>query len=346
MMLLAIFTLSLILIFILIKYSEKIGLIDIPNDRSMHKKLVPRGAGIGFTLAALIGLLIFEFSHFIEYYYIYLAIFIVFIVGVLDDFKGTSPKTKFIFIFVATSILYLFDIQINTLGNYLGMEITIPSWLVLPFSFFAIAGFTNAVNLIDGLDGLAGIMSVIMMSTFLAIGITNDDMILITLSLPFIASILAFLYYNWNPAKIFMGDSGSLTLGFVIAILAIQSLHYVSPAAVIFIVALPILDTFIVMTRRIQRKTSPFKPDKNHMHHFLYKTKVDVKFTVILLSSMQLAFSIIGYQFKEVNNLLTLLLFVLLYFIFLNLFDFRLRRRKKIKKDREQLSKKLFKIKK
>lgn len=232
-------------------------------------------------------------------------------------------------------MLYQEHIFISSLGHYLGYDAALPFILIFPFTFFAIAGFTNALNLIDGLDGLAGTVSLIIMITFLAIGITYHDPMIISLSASFIAALGAFLLFNWNPANIFMGDSGSLTLGFVIAILSILSLHYTTPTSILFVIALPILDTFIVMTRRIQRGQSPFKADKNHIHHFLYNVKGNIRFTVILLVSIQAIFSIIGFQLREENDLLSLLLFSLLFFTFLNLFDQRLRHRNKLKKRRK-----------
>ena len=328
------FVASLLFIYLLIAYAEKLGLVDIPNERSVHKRPVPRGAGIGFVSAVLLSSFLFNFSHFIEYYYIYLSILIVFSVGLLDDRKGVSPKLKFVFIFFATLLLYANGVQITSLGSYFGYEVTLFPLLVLPFTFFAIAGFTNALNLIDGLDGLAGSVAAVMLSAFLAIGILHNDTLMITLSSLFIAALAGFLLFNWNPAKIFMGDSGSLTLGFVISILSIQSLAYVTPAAMLFIIAVPLLDTGIVITRRLQRGLSPFVADKNHLHHFMYKVKVDVKFSVIMITYIQIAFSIIGFQMRNAENMLTLILFGILFFIFLNLFDQRIKRRRKVKKVR------------
>ena len=319
-------------IFFLIQYAEKIGLIDKPNERSMHDKLLPRGAGIPFVLSVFLILLFFDIDYLKTYYYVYLAIAIVFIAGVWDDYKNISPKIKFIFIFFASVLLYMNDIAIYSFGTYFGYEIILPLWLIFPFTFFAIAGYTNALNLMDGLDGLAASISIIIFITFFAIGLEHDDRLLMTLSSFFIVSLCAFLLFNWNPAKIFMGDSGSLALGMVIVILSIHSLQYITPASVLFIIALPILDTFIVMTRRIQRGKSPFQADKNHMHHFLFNMKGDVRYTVMILVMMQMVFSLIGYQVSEANNLISLVLFLLLFYIYLNLFDQRLKRRKKERK--------------
>ncbi len=327
LLLIGIFIISLVSIFLLINYSEKLGLVDIPNERSMHKKVTPRGAGIAFVLSVFLVVLLFDFEHIKTYYYVYLAITIVFIAGAWDDLKDILPKTKFIFIFFSSLLLYVNDFAIYSLGSYFGYEVILPLWFVFPFTFFAIAGYTNALNLMDGLDGLAASMSIVILITFLVIGIEHEDELLISLSSFFIVTLLAFLLFNWNPAKIFMGDSGSLSLGMVIAILAIYAMQYITPASVLFIMAMPILDTFIVMTRRIQRHQSPFKADKNHLHHFLFNVKGDISYTVIILVLMQIVFSIIGYQKSQSNEFLTLILFMILFYLYLNLFDQRLRRR-------------------
>ena len=323
----SIFIVSFISIYFMIRYSDKIRLLDIPNERSMHSKITPRGAGIAFVFSIFLVLLFFDFKHFKMYYYIYFSSIIVFMAGVWDDVKNITPKMKFTFILFAVLLLYSNNFALYSLGTYFKYELVLPNWLVFPFTFFAIAGFTNALNLMDGLDGLAGTVSLVMFIAFLAVGFQYDDDLLITLSSSFIATLLAFLIFNWHPAKVFMGDSGSLALGTVISILAIQATHYIAPAAVLFMVALPLLDTFIVMTRRFQRHKSLFEADKNHLHHFLFNVKGDTRYTVMILALMQVVFSIIGYQMGRANEFLSLILFGILFYLYLNLFDQRLKRR-------------------
>jgi len=323
------FFLTLLFIYALIRNAERLGLIDIPNERSVHKGPMPRGGGIGFILAVFVVSLIFNLSYMVEYYYLYLSIFMIFIVGIVDDKRGVSPSAKMIAIFFATCILYLNGFSITSLGYYLGYEITLPFLLILPFTFLAVAGFTNAFNLIDGLDGLAGAVGLIILTTFLIIGFLHNDTMMITLSSLFLVAVFAFLLFNWYPATIFMGDSGSLTLGFIISILGIQSLNYLSPVSVLFIVGLPLLDTLKVMTRRIQRKMSPFKADKGHIHHFIYNAKLDVRFTDKVLVSVQSAFSMIGDQLNQTDNFINLRLFGIIFYIFLQLLDQRIRYRNK-----------------
>lgn len=327
--LISIALLTFVMILLLIRYAPKLGLVDRPNERSMHQKITPRGAGIAFVASIYISLLLFDPQYLKKYDYIYIAIALVWIGGIWDDIKSISPKMKFVFIFIASVILFREEYAIFDLGTYFGYHLMLPHWIAYIFTFFAIAGYTNALNLMDGLDGLAGSVSLVILATFLAIGIQYHDELLITLSAFFIIALIIFLAFNWHPAKIFMGDSGSLTLGFVIALLTIRVSHYISPAAVLFIIALPLLDTFIVMTRRKQRHRSLFEADKNHMHHLLYKVKQDVPFSTMMLVMMQVIFSIIGFQMQHSNDLLTILLFMLLFYVYLNLFDERLKVRKK-----------------
>ncbi len=327
--LISIALLTFVMILLLIRYAPKLGLVDRPNERSMHQKITPRGAGIAFVSAIYLSLFLFDPQYLKKYDFIYIAIALVWIGGIWDDIKSISPKMKFVFIFIASVILFREEYAIFDLGTYLGYHLMLPHWIAYIFTFFAIAGYTNALNLMDGLDGLAGSVSLVMLATFLAIGIQYHDELLITLSAFFIIALIIFLAFNWHPAKIFMGDSGSLTLGFVIALLTIRVSHYISPAAVLFIIALPLLDTFIVMTRRKQRHRSLFEADKNHMHHLLYKVKQDVPFSTMMLVMMQVIFSIIGFQMQHSNDLLTILLFMLLFYVYLNLFDERLKVRKK-----------------
>ena len=323
----SIFIISIVTISLLIRYGKEIGLVDIPNERSMHTKAIPKGAGIAFVFAVLLSLFLFDLEYLQTYYFILLSIAIVNIAGVWDDLSNIRPRTKIIFIFLSALVLYMNDFAIFSLGTYFGYEILLPTWFVFPFTFFAITGFTNALNLMDGLDGLASVISIVMLTTFLAVGFKYNDELLISLSSFFIVTLLAFLLFNWNPAKIFMGDSGSLALGMIISILTIRSGEYIAPVSILFIIALPLIDTLIVIIRRFQRKKSLFEADKNHLHHFLHNIKGNTRYTVMILGLMQVVFSIIGYQLSHSNEFLSLILFMIMLYLSFSLFDQRLKRR-------------------
>jgi UDP-GlcNAc:undecaprenyl-phosphate GlcNAc-1-phosphate transferase len=321
---------SLILVKLVITYSHKLNLYDIPNERSHHCNITPSGAGLGFVSAFFISFFLFYPSLIVEYWHIFLSIALVFATGIYDDKHEVSAKFKFVSIFIAVFVLWLGGLSIDSLGVWYGYDLALPSLIALFFSMFALSGFTNALNLIDGIDGLSSSVSLVILAFFMALGVEYHSNIIELLSLFAIASILGFLFFNWYPAKIFMGDSGSLTIGFIIAILAVLSLEYVHPIAVIYLAALPVLDTLVVMTRRIRRGKSPFSPDKTHIHHIMVKFfDNNVPRTVLFLSLLQLVFSSIGYMILDNINKTTghnniplfsligfMVMFVLFYMIF------------------------------
>jgi len=316
-----IFIVALILIKLIIKNALKLGLVDIPNERSMHTRHHPRGAGIGIFLAVALVAPFFELTLLVEHFLLFLAILFVFVVGVLDDHQDTSPNTKFIVLAIASLMVYFDGISVTSLGVLFGFDINL-GWLALPFTLFAIVGFTNALNLVDGLDGLAGSISIIILSALFSIGYSSDDAFMMMLSGSFIAGLLAFMVYNWNPASIFMGDSGSLVLGFVIGLLVIKAATYIHPVTVLFLIAVPLMDTIIVMVRRKRQGKSMFQADKTHLHHVLFNFfHQDVKLTVVFLAILQAIYSITGLLIVDTGDQsLSLVLFglntIILYFVF------------------------------
>lgn len=326
-----VFCITYFLLKYFIKVAPKFSLVDIPNKRSSHRKPMPRGGGIVFGFMFILSILIYNFNEFNEIKFTLLAILIVYIGGILDDIYNISSKQKILFILIASIIVYFDGYKITSIGNYLGYDIYL-YYLSLPFTVFGIIAFTNAINLSDGLDGLATSLCIIILSAICIIGITFNDNDLIFWSLLLIGILLAFLILNWYPAKLFMGDSGSLFLGFVISILGIKILAYVNMMSILFIAAVPILDTLVVFRRRIQRSLSPFVADKNHIHHILTNMKKDKHFTVKTLIKIQFAFSLIFLQVYKQDDMINLITFMILFSIFFSLFDPRFRVRKSTSK--------------
>ena len=339
------FTILFLLLFVMtyvgirlfIKNADRFGLVDVPNHRSAHKKPMARGAGIVFGAFFLLALSIAYVTIFpnVHMHYAYLALLIVYGAGVYDDFADISSRKKFLFIIIAAVIVYYNGFKVDSLGSYFGYDISL-GFMALPFTVFAIVGFTNAVNLTDGLDGLAGSISVIILASLVYVGYQHSDAFLIYTSLLLISVLVAFLLLNWYPAKVFMGDSGSLFLGFTMALLSIYALKYIEPTSVLFLGAIPLLDTLVVMRRRKQRKQSLFVADKNHLHHILLKFKKDKMFTVASLLKLQVLFSLIFIQVYNKSDIVNLVLFALLFSIFFNLFDPRMQYRKKPKKKKKK----------
>ena len=307
-----IFIASLCFIGIIKKYALAWGLIDVPNERSVHSEHTARGAGIGFYFSVVIIFSYFHLDIVLSYVWTFLAILFVFVIGVLDDHRDSSPNSKFFVIIFSTILLSFDNIIINDIGLFFGIELSL-GWFAIPFTIFAVVGFTNALNLIDGLDGLAASVSIVILGTFLWIGYLNDDTFMMLVSGAFIAALLAFLLFNWHPASIFMGDSGSLTLGFVIAVLAVKSLDYIPAVSILFITAIPLLDTFVVMIRRKCNKKSLFVADQCHIHHVLQTFfSGHTKKTVLFMVLLQMIYSINGIQFEKESDMgIVFILFVL-----------------------------------
>lgn len=307
-----IFLVTLSLIPLIIRYAPQLGLVDIPNHRSVHQKVTPRGAGIAMILAIILSDLLFwneiVFTNLISF----VAIFLIFAVGVLDDHRDTAPKTKFFVIIISVFLLYYDGLCIDSLGVIFGIKFDL-GWFAIPYTIFAVAGLTNAMNLADGLDGLAAGMGIAILSAFAVIGFENHDPFILYLSLSFITAMSAFLLFNWNPAKIFMGDSGSLTLGFVIGVLWIKALPYIQPTVILFLAAIPVMDTLIVMIRRKRNGKSMFSADKLHMHHLLLRFfNGNVKTTVIFIVLLQAFYSILGYELSDYPHQRYIIIFFLL----------------------------------
>jgi len=294
------------------RYAHALLLVDEPNHRSTHEEPVPRGAGIAFSVAAMLTLFFFHREIWDGYFIVPGSLLLILMVGILDDRHEAAPKMKFLAIAMATFILWDGGLLIDRVGEYFGMEIRF-GWLALPFTFFAVAGFTNALNLIDGIDGLAGTISLVILGAFFSLGWRHGDAFLLSLTLTFGTGVLVFLFFNWNPASIFMGDSGSLTLGFLISVLSIYALKYLPSVSVLYLGAIPLIDTLVVMIRRKRDGRSATAPDRCHLHHLIHRRKGSVPKTVLTLGGFQLIFAVIGLMLpRGIDQTIPLLVFLLI----------------------------------
>lgn len=302
--------------FFLIKYKSFIPLLDIPNERSSHQNVIPRSGGIAIFTAFCVGIFLCDLKH--DYLFL-VPLTIVFVLGLYDDIKSISSKKKLFITFFASMLLFFSGFELERYGHFFGNEVIVPLWLSCLFFSIACAGFINAVNLIDGLDGLASLISLIILCAFAYLGFKWNDAFLFNISGVLIASILGFLIFNWHPAKIFMGDSGSLSLGFIIVLLCVYAIkqQYVTAVSVLLLAAIPILDTLIVMARRMVNKQNPFKADKTHIHHIILKQQnKHVVRTILLMGVWQMLFTYIGLGFKVRDDVYILVLFLLCFLLF------------------------------
>jgi len=298
----AVFSLSLLFMLLFKQQAVRLGFVDIPNHRSSHVVHTPSGAGIALYFAVAIGAYLTPVYCMEQYMWVCVATLLVFLTGVVDDRYDIPPKAKFVVLAFSAFLLSFHDILITDVGTFFGIHISL-GMMALPFTVFAVVGLSNAVNLIDGIDGLAGSISIVILSTFWFIGFYNQDMMMALLSMVFIAAVLGFLFFNWHPASIFMGDSGSLVLGFVISVLAIKALAYLPAVSVLFIVALPVIDTIVVMVRRKRMGRSIFSPDRCHLHHILLRFfGGNVRRTVLFLVVLQAVYAITGIYVQNMTD--------------------------------------------
>ena len=273
------------------KLAYKIGALDIPDHkRHIHTKTTPLIGGLAIFFGFLIGLILFYRPFDVQARGIFIASLIIIAAGIIDDTVVLKPKIKLLVQIVCALIVYFHGIKITYISvpNFMVEGGVLPlKWMSLPITLIWIVGVTNAVNLIDGLDGLAaGVSSIATFSLFfIAILAGETNIAIITAALA--GGCLGFLPYNFNPAKIFMGDTGALFLGFILSVICIQGLFkgYVIISFVVpfLILGLPIFDTMFAIIRRIWNKKPIMEADRSHLHHKLMDMGFSQKQTVAIL---------------------------------------------------------------
>jgi UDP-GlcNAc:undecaprenyl-phosphate GlcNAc-1-phosphate transferase len=311
---------TIIILFLVKKYAGFLRILDIPNARSIHQEATPKGGGVALYTMLMTVMVGWHDDLLWEYLWVFVAISLIFLVGLLDDIYYLSPKTKFLALGVATVLLSVDLLTIQEIGTLFGMTLFL-GWLALPFTIFVVAGFTNAMNLIDGLDGLAGSIALMIFLYFLWIGYRYEDYFIYTIASIYTLMLLGFLLFNWYPASIFMGDSGSLVLGFVISILAIKSLAYTPAVSILYVGALPIIDTMVAIFRRYRLKTSLFRADNLHLHHLFYhllnKRQPLVVVVLVMIQMLYIAMALwIDKEMEQGYFLLFFLLNILFFYKF------------------------------
>lgn len=325
------------------KIAKKINLMDQPNHRKVHENPKPLVGGIGFVIAACFAAALLIPAAGLRGFFAGLSLMLI--IGFFDDLKELGHKQKFLGQIIAAALLIYFShVRLVSFGDILGLgEITIPGyWLSIIVSIFCILGVINSTNLIDGLDGLAGGISFIAFLILAAHASFADNQTFVLLNLAFAGALLGFLHFNWHPAKLFMGDAGSLCLGFTLAFMAIAMTQgdnpCMPPIAALLILAVPISDTLVVMTKRLIHGSNPFHPDKRHLHHIFMRYGFSGENTVIIiigLSTILGCTSILGplYDLSERTLFLLFAGYFILYFIssffILELVRYRLRFQRK-----------------
>lgn len=323
---------SLILVPIVKKVAIHVNAMDEPNPRKIHKVPMPRLGGLAIYLAFLLGYILYgEIST--QMISILIGSFLLIIVGMIDDINSVPAKYKLIVQIIAASIVVLYGNLSFTEISLLGKRIFFNKIIGSIFSIIFIVAITNAINLIDGLDGLAAGISSIYFLTIAIIAIILNRLggLDIIISLIMLGSTLGFLVHNFPPAKIFMGDSGSLFLGFMISVIALLGYKvttFTSLIVPIVILAIPIFDTVFAILRRLLKGQNIGVADKEHFHHQLLKMKYSPMKSIIIIYLINIAFASVSIFYvlgdTQIAIAIYIILMILLLFVVLNtdiLFD-------------------------
>ncbi|WP_339865778.1 MraY family glycosyltransferase [uncultured Algoriphagus sp.] len=305
---------------VLISVFQRYQISDIPGGRKIHHTSVPSMGGIGFFVATGISMAIWawEFPA-VETPYLLGGISIMFFVGLRDDIVELSAIRKILGQLIAVILVVVVaDIRIKSFHSFLGIgELNL--FVSYAFSSFTLLALTNAFNLIDGLDGLAGTIASMVFSLlgvwFYYQGLNTYSI----LSFSFLGGVLSFMIFNWHPAKIFMGDTGSLTLGFTMGTLIIVFMEHnvglpvgnswkIEPAfaAGVALMIYPLYDMGRVFVRRISQGKGPMSPDKSHVHHFLMRMGFRHNQVSLIVGSLQLALIVLVILMKDFSDNLVL----------------------------------------
>lgn len=316
------------------KIAFSVGAIDVPKDaRRMHSKPIARLGGLAIFSGFIISLMFGIISTYLnivgiepnrQLLALLVGVFIIVGIGIIDDIKQLGAKFKLVFqIAAAVAVVLISDTRITVLTNPLANDgySQLNDYISYPLTVMWIIGVTNAINLIDGLDGLAaGVSSISYLSLFF-ISVIGGDVEAATITAILAGSTLGFLPYNFNPAKIFMGDTGSTFLGFTLAVVSIQSMMKsyaaISIGIPLLVLGLPLFDTISTIFRRLLNGKSIMQADRGHLHHRLIDMGLSHKQSVVVMytASAALGLSAIVLADKGVWSAIILIISVAIFVI-------------------------------
>lgn len=305
---------TILLMPIFINLACKVNLLDFPNDRKIHCDPIPKIGGFVLALGAFAAIVLWApMSRFVISVLVGSGVLVFF--GLIDDLKNIGFKAKFAVQIIAGLIVITYGgLKIQSLGGLIPGYYVFPDWVSIPMTMIAIVAVTNAINLSDGLDGLAGGITLL---TFLFIGYLSfllDLQAFEVISVAIVGAIFGLLRYNTHPATVFMGDAGSQLLGFFAVTLSLQLTRMtpkISPILPLFIIGFPIIDTMSVIFHRILEGRSPFKADKNHLHHKIMKLGLYHSESVILIYMIHAVFLCFAFIFKYESDRFLLISFIM-----------------------------------
>ena len=330
---------TLISIIIIRPIAIMLKLIDYPDDRKQHKGEIPLIGGICIFFGVILYLVYLPEENFTINIILIITLFVL-ILGVYDDLKDLKPKIKlFIQLFLVIMTVYLSEIKIESLGFLLGLPFPQDLGLLsIPFTIISIMGLMNAFNMIDGLDGQAGLTSFLALMGIFIFGLDEADNYLYKILLIILSGLIVFLIFNVSSnkkMKIFLGDGGSLFLGFLISfslIYCTQILNIFSPSFALWCVAIPLFDFFSVVILRKTKKQKLIQANRDHIHHFLENfnfPKTFISFFTFAFGLMSLS---LGYYLEINFPSLSFWIFILLFLFYISI---RLYYEQKVKNKKE-----------
>ncbi len=328
------FAITFLAIPVIISVAEMKKLYDVPDERKIHHSPIPSLGGLGiFAGFVMASLLTISFYNAPEFQYLIAAALVIFFLGLKDDILVISPIKKFIGqVLAAFLIVYKGGIQIKSMHGFLGLY-DLPEMYSLVLTYFTVIVIINSFNLIDGVDGLAGSLGLMAMSIFGVYFLNVGQLPYAILSFSLAGSIAAFLIFNFQPAKIFMGDTGSLLIGLISSILVVKFINTAGSADVAFpilespalgfaILMIPLLDTLRVFSIRIIHRRSPFSPDRNHIHHLMLDKGLSHRSITLILVSTNLLFIVLTYSLRHLGSTLLILSTMAIFFTAIGLLYF------------------------
>lgn len=313
---------SVVLGYIFIKINWPDYLYDFPNHRKIHQNPTLKVGGSIIWSTLLVTSLLFGLFHNMVYIYYFLICTLFYIVGHMDDMFEWSYKRKFAYQIIGTVlVLMVMPINISRI-TFSSIDLQVP-WLNFILITFWIVTIINSFNFIDGINKLAGSIAIIILISYYLMFRNQQNNFALDIYLILIFSILGFLVYNKTPAKIFMGDGGSLFLGFIIA--TIPLIHLSSETSGInitrpaLITSILVMDTFYLILSRIKNKKSPFSPNKDHLHHHLLNMNFKSRTVVYIILSFTIAVNILAYYSKSLSFYQIILIELLIFGIIIAL---------------------------
>jgi len=332
------FLITFVIIPKVIFFAERLRLIDLAGERASHKGSVPIFGGIAIFSGVMFSLLFW--SELANIQFILASLLIVFFVGVIDDLLALSPTKKLIGQIISVLIIiYLQELKIDNMHGVLGIY-SLSKIVSTLFTVFVVIVITNGFNLIDGVDGLAGGIGIIASAGFgfIAFVMGQGDMALIAFTLT--GALAGFLKYNFHPARIFMGDTGSLVVGMILSILAINSIQEglvtdtihlpnKGPLLAIVILAIPLFDSLRVFVNRVRKGKGPLSPGKDHLHHALLDLGYGHKYTTLILYLLSVLTIFASYFLLELNLNISIAILAFICYLIILLPFYILRKRSK-----------------